>query len=303
MTLNGFSLFSGIGGFEKGFQKVGIPVNWVGHSEIDHFAGRIYSSHFSNPNYGDIRSIDPKKLPKIDLITGGFPCQSFSSCGLRHGLHDRRGQLIFEVVRLLRSAQPQYFLLENVKGLLTHDGGRNFRTIVEALTELRYGVEWVLINSQNQGVPQFRERVYLLGTLRKAPSGQIFPAPYSCTAALTGRPHTALRAVLTPTKKHIRTTCRRFKQPGEAMFTLTTSGIHGLTNGKWIRRLTPREYERLQGFPDDWTKYGRKQGRRVRMSDHQRYKCLGNAVTVNVVAALARQIFRKKIENVNAPKA
>ncbi len=289
--MKAFSTFTGIGGFELGFQRAGIPVHWVGHSEIDRFAESVYHFHFSNPNYGDISTIDPKRLPDFDLLVGGFPCQAFSTLGARKGFADHRGNLFFELVRLLKAKSPRFFLFENVKGLLSHDGGKTFRCIINTLADLGYSVQWQVCDSAGFGVGQVRERVFLIGHFGALPRGPIFPLPGTSagTARRASRPVTV---VMTPRKRQLRPGCRRFKNPGEPMFTLTTGDRHGIFDGKNIRLLTPLECERLQGFPDNWTKYGMTSEGRVKVvSDSQRYKCLGNAVTVNVVAAIAMQWF------------
>jgi DNA (cytosine-5)-methyltransferase 1 len=291
--MKAFSLFSGIGGFELGFEQAGIPVEWIGYSEIDPFAISIYESHFSHPNYGDIRTIDPNTLPDFDLLVGGFPCQSFSSLGRRRGFDDTRGLLFFEITRLLRHKKPSFVLLENVKGLLSNDKGQTFRLILKALDELGYHVLWQVCNSKDFGVPQHRERIYLIGFLGDQPPSQIFPVIPSLQKAPKHVANEPL-PVMSPQKTAIRKSCRRFKTPGEPMFTLTAGDRHGILYHGRIRLLTPLEYERLQGFPDGWTAHGIRGDRVVGISDTQRYKCLGNAVTVNVVAAIASRVFSRK---------
>lgn len=128
------SLFSGIGGFELGIQPTKNKLQqWecVGYSEIDKYAIQIYEKHFSHKNLGDITKIKTKELPEIEFLCGGFPCQSFSIAGLRGGFEDTRGTLFFQIARILKATQPKGFLLENVKGLLSHGNGQTFRTIRE----------------------------------------------------------------------------------------------------------------------------------------------------------------------------
>ncbi len=168
-----FSLFSGIGGFELG---IGKKAKCVGYSEIDKHAISIYQKHFpKHTNYGDITKIDAETLPDFDLLVGGFPCQSFSIAGRRQGFEDTRGTLFFDIARIVRAKQPPLLLLENVKGLLSHDQGRTFTTIISALDELGYDLQWQVLNSKNFGVPQNRERVYIVGHLRGQAQPQIFP--------------------------------------------------------------------------------------------------------------------------------
>ena len=194
-----FSTFSGIGGFELGIIKAyelskvanksedstdiksTAPQHWerplcVGYSEIDKYATQVYSKHFpEHKNYGDITKINEKELPDFDLLVGGFPCQAFSIAGKRGGFEDTRGTLFYEVARILREKLPKLFLLENVKGLLSHDGGRTFKIIITALAELGYAVEWQVLNAKNFGVPQNRERVYIIGHLGGFGGREIFP--------------------------------------------------------------------------------------------------------------------------------
>jgi DNA (cytosine-5)-methyltransferase 1 len=148
----------------------------IGFSEIDKYAIQIYQKHFpKHKNYGDITKINAEELPDFDLLVGGFPCQSFSIAGKRGGFADTRGTLFFDIARILREKKPRLCLLENVKGLLSHDGGRTFRTIISTLDELGYDLQWQVLNSKNHGVPQNRERVFIIGHLRGTPRPQVFP--------------------------------------------------------------------------------------------------------------------------------
>lgn len=139
----------------------------VGYSEIDKYAIQIYQSKFpEHKNYGDITKINAKELPDFDLFVGGFPCQAFSIAGKRKGFEDTRGTLFFDIARILEAKKPRFFLLENVKGLLSHDGGKTFKTIIKTLDELGYDVEWCVYNSTDFGRPQSRPRVYIAGFIR-----------------------------------------------------------------------------------------------------------------------------------------
>ena len=209
------SLFTGIGGFELGIQLAyeinnrellqgkrpegiqrsspdiegGSPgLTCIGYSEINPYAIKIYQSHFPNhKNYGDITKINEKELPDFDLLCGGFPCQAFSIAGKRAGFADTRGTLFFDIARILKYKRPRLLLLENVKGLLSHDQGRTFATIIATLDELGYDVQWQVLNSKNHGVPQNRERVLIVGNLRGTPRPKVFP--------LTGQTETVDRAI------------------------------------------------------------------------------------------------------------
>lgn len=147
----------------------------VGYSEIDKYAIQVYNKHFNHKNYGDITKINPKTLPDFDLFCGGFPCQAFSIAGKRGGFNDTRGTLFFDVARILAEKQPKICLLENVKGLLSHEQGATFGTILKTLDELGYDAEWQVLNAKDFGVPQNRERVFIIGHLRGTGGRQIFP--------------------------------------------------------------------------------------------------------------------------------
>jgi len=160
-----FSMFSGVGGFENGIEKA-TDGNWecIGYSEIDKYAIQVYKKHYPNHiNYGDCTKINPKKLPDFDLLVGGVPCQSWSIAGKRKGFDDPRGSMWFEVFRILKVKQPQYILLENVKGLLSHNKGKSFKALLKHLNSLGYYIDYRILNSKYFGVPQNRERVFIFG--------------------------------------------------------------------------------------------------------------------------------------------
>lgn len=165
-------LFAGIGGMRLGFQHAcdvfGIESQCVLSSEIDKRAMETYRLNFDEQPTGDIRQID--LIPDFDFMLAGFPCQPFSYAGKQQGFGDTRGTLFFEIQRLLQNYKPQGFLLENVRGLTTHDRGRTFKTIINALEKLGYGIHYLLLNSSNFGVPQNRVRIYILGLLGKKPT-------------------------------------------------------------------------------------------------------------------------------------
>lgn len=188
-----FDLFSGYGGFTLALQRVYDTLHsrstgkeeqeantngnlsnieseysreftTIGFSEIDKYASAVLKYHWPNTkNYGDITSIDARSLPNFDLLTGGFPCQSFSIAGKRGGFEDMRGTLIFDMLRIAKEKTPKYVLGENVKGLANHDGGRTLKTILASFQELGYTVSIEIINAKNYGVPQNRERIFILG--------------------------------------------------------------------------------------------------------------------------------------------
>lgn len=172
-----FDFFAGIGGFRLGMEMAGHEC--VGHCEIDKYANLSYEAMHkpkeSEVFFDDIRTVDPWRMPECEVYCGGFPCQSFSVAGKRRGFADTRGTLFFEVMRLAKERHPEYIFLENVKGLLNHDNGDTFETIIATMDELGYGVEWQVLNSKYYGVPHNRERVFIVGHFGGIGRRQIFP--------------------------------------------------------------------------------------------------------------------------------
>lgn len=281
----------------------------VGHSEINKYAESIYQVHYGGHNYGDANYIDTNKLPEFNFLVGGFPCQSFSSAGYQMGFDDTRGTLFFEIARILKDKRPQYFLLENVKGLLSHDGGNTFHKITQVLAELGYVLEWKIYNSKDYQTPQHRERIYIRGYLASigGSSPKLLPfereggkgierfseeeiVPLSSNQMKDDRQiniignsipsgHNTANVFddkgLMPTLKRC-----HYKDPPK---------VKTILDGKYrVRRLTPLECERLQGFPDNYSKFG-VDGEII--SKTQRYQCLGNAVTPTVITHIINQMF------------
>ena len=308
----------------------------IGYSEIDKYSIQTYEKNFKgHKNYGDATKIKPEELPDFDMLCGGFPCQAFSIAGKRKGFEDTRGTLFFDIERILKVKRPKIVFLENVKGLLSHEKGETFRVIISRLEALGYNTQWMVLNSKFFGVPQNRERVFIIGSLRGTSRPEILPFRQTdteidrervihgtiteaiarqgsskeymkslekvnfsvsnasprevgwkdycpCMAARDYKEPKVVKAVLTPDRLEKRQNGRRFKEDGEPMFTLNTQDKHGIFDDSKIRRLTPIECERLQGFPDNWTEG---------VSDTQRYKQLGNAVTVNVIEAIVERLI------------
>jgi len=169
--INFIDLFAGIGGmrlgFEQAMQGLGIQTKCVLSSEIDKYAQETYELNYGEEPEGDIYNI--KQFPKFDFLLAGFPCQPFSYAGKQKGFVDTRGTLFFEIEKLLSEYKPKAFLLENVRGLTSHDQGRTFKTIIERLQNLNYGVSYLILNSSNFGIPQNRVRVYILGLYNQQP--------------------------------------------------------------------------------------------------------------------------------------
>ena len=365
-------LFAGIGGFRLGLEHSGHKC--IGHVEIDKFAHQSYQE-IHRPSvkefyHNDITTITDDVWQdfrgKCDIITAGFPCQSFSVAGKQRGFEDVRGTMFFHLANATKQIKPRYFIFENVKNLLSHDKGRTFTTILRTLHDIGYDVQWSVLNSKDFGVPQNRERVYIVGHLRGERPPEIFSirkederfdkkriniiattrseycknsgqreiiynadglvgaliatdykepkkialqqlipgrqgervyhaSGIACTQnALSGGDgaKTGLYAipVLTPNREKKRQNGRRFKDNNDSMFTLTAQDQHGVVlikNKKYqVRRLTPLECFRLQGFPD----WAYERARAIGMSDAQLYKQAGNAVTVNVVKWISERL-------------
>ena len=177
--------FSGIGGFRLGMEMAGHKC--LGHCEIDKYADKSYRA-MHNVKEGewyanDICRVNPTDLPEADCYCGGFPCQAFSIAGKRGGFEDTRGTLIFEFLRIVKERKPKYLFLENVAGLLNHEGGRTFATILCAISEVGYDCSWQVLNSKDYGVPQNRERVFIIGHLRGQCTGKVFPIGYGSEEA------------------------------------------------------------------------------------------------------------------------
>lgn len=274
-----FSLFTGIGGLDYGL------ADWnecVGFSEIKESSIRIYKKHYpKHQNYGDITKIDIDNLPDMDILTGGFPCQTFSLAGLRKGFEDKKGQMIFYIADILKKKKPQHFILENVKGIINHRNGKTMRDIMKLFYFLGYNVRILLLNSKNYGSAQSRERVIFLGSLddfeykevKKIDDSKRFrdireyDGEYKYIN-ITERVKKKLKGLLG----------FKYQLLGgyDLSGTLMTSYGGGerlvQEEGKW-RYLTPKECERLQGFPDRWTE-GESAG--------ARYFATGNAVNCNM---------------------
>lgn len=377
-------LFAGIGGFRLGMESAGHEC--VGFCEIDKYARASYKAIHDTEGEIELHDItrvtdeSVRRFGSVDIICGGFPCQAFSIAGARRGFEDTRGTLFFEICRFASILRPKYLFLENVRGLLNHDGGATFETIIRTLDGLGYDVEWQILNSKNFGVPQNRERVFIVGHLRGQRTRNVFPIGGENQSAssqsvikignvnpsgngMNGEVYQAdgLAPTLTTNKGEgqkiaiksntikqfgvlqpnfnqcgvvyetdgIAPTIRAYQggglepkiiqrahgynQGGEHNIapTLTSNSYHennvlkiteatsqgyseaeigdsqGVVEpGFRIRKLTPRECWRLQGFPD----WAFDKAQEVN-SNSQLYKQAGNSVTVNVIAAIAKELL------------
>jgi len=278
-----FDLFSGMGGFRLGLEREGYEC--VGWCEIDEWAQKLYRAFFKPSEkevfHEDARRIIPEQLPEFDVLCAGFPCQSFSVAGKRRGFEDTRGTLFFEIVRIARAKRPAFLLLENVKGLLNHDRGRTFEVILKTLDELGYDAEWQVLNSKDFGLPQNRERVFIIGHLRGKSRPQIFPLTESD------------KVYYEPPRK-AQGEGKRFRCSPDYSRAIDANYRKGggsrthLLFGERMRIFTPLECFRLQGFPDEMYYTAKKLG----IADTHLYRLTGNAVSVPVVQSIARKLKR-----------
>jgi len=288
------SLFAGIGGFDLALNRLGHECVWA--SEWDKYAAQIYDKNFTKSNgkqqeqkigegkeriviesnkskqskirgndfsvdTRDIRTVPTSEIPDHDLLVGGFPCQAFSIAGKRRGFDDTRGTLFFEIARILKDKKPKFFILENVKGLLSHDNGNTFKTIISTLDELGYNLQWQVLNSKNFGVPQNRERVFIVGHIRGQPRPEVFPITENNSEDII-LPTITSRVTADSNGTYVRKRQTQESESGrqtnkEGRIKSDTTNIIGRkAHTTAIRRLTPLECERLQGFPDGWTEEG-----------------------------------------------
>lgn len=326
-TYKSIDLFAGIGGIRLGFEKAfGKQIETVFVSEWDEHAQKTYRANFEDDFEiaGDITKIDEKSIPEFDICLAGFPCQAFSLAGQRMGFDDNykglcRGTLFLDVARICEHHKPKVIFCENVKGLVIHDKGRTFKIICKTFEDLGYRVFHKVLNSKNFGVPQNRERIYMVAFRNDvAPQKFIFPNITDDTKRIKD----IIEEQAVPAKYYLSDvymeTLRQHKARhaskgngfgyeiremdgiagaivcggmgrernliiDKRQKDLTpTTHIKGVINKEGIRKMTPREWARLQGFPDDFI---------LPLSDTHLYKQFGNSVTVNVIEAIAEQIL------------
>lgn len=300
-------LFAGIGGLRIPFQELGGKCVFT--SEWDPFAQKTYRINFGVTPEGDITAVDENDIPDFDILLAGFPCQPFSQAGLHKGFADTRGTLFFDIERILAAKRPKAFLLENVKQLKGHDKGRTFKVITQHLKALNYSVTANVLRAGDFGVPQNRERIYIVGFDREyynLPEDYKFqfPEPLKLVTKLGDVLEPIVDEKYTISQKLFDGHVRRKKEHKEkgngfgfslfdenSEYTNTLSaryykdGSEILIDrgpGKLPRKLTPRECARLQGFPDSFI---------IPVSDNRAYKQFGNSVAVPVVREIARNII------------
>lgn len=319
-------LFAGIGGMRIAFQNLGGKC--VFSSEIDTQAQKTYAINFGEIPEGDITKIDENTIPDHDILVGGFPCQAFSIAGKRGGFNDTRGTLFFDVARIIKAKQPKAFFLENVKGLTNHRGGKTLATILNVLrNDLGYIVpEPQIMNAKNFGVPQNRERIFIVGfrnDLGIKEEDFSYPEPTDTTKTIRDiMERETVSAKYYLSTKYLEC-LENHKARNEAKGngfgyeikdldgisnTIVTGGmgrernliidkrlkdftpvthIKGEVNREGIRRMTPREWARLQGFPDTF---------KIEVADVSAYKQFGNSVAIPAIQATAKNLVQKLIE-------
>jgi len=295
------SFFSGIGGFDIGFEAAGFQS--VSQCEVDAFCLRVLRKNFPHvPKFQDIRALDGSVIPAAAVWSGGFPCQdvSLARMGPRPGLAGKRTGLFFDFARLLREHLPKVILLENVAGLLSSHGGRDFAVVTQTLAELGYSVGWRVLNSQHFGVPQSRQRVFIVGCHRDRTGPLEILFEPECSAGHSPPNGSNGQKPISPFKEVIGGTGEEgpvFQKIAYCLY--ATSARH--TGTDWsrtyvsypdqgeVRRLTPGECEGVMGFPAGWTRVDDLAPHED--EDSPRYHALGNAVTPPVVAMIAKRIY------------
>jgi len=320
MTLTFGSLFAGIGGFDLGFERAGMACKW--QVEIDDKCRQVLAYHWPDVDRSvtDVTAAGKRNLEPVDVICGGFPCQDVSVAGKREGLSGKRSGLWFQFHRVLAELKPRWVVVENVPGLLSSNGGRDFAAILRGLVKLGYGVCWRVLDAQFAGVPQRRRRVFIVGSLGGGRAAEVLfesegsawnPAPSReagerVTGSLAPGAHPGGitqqevssggndGGFRTGPGEHV-VIALDWQSGGDVRLNISdehtsalqasqTPAIAFIAGGFGVRRLTPRECERLQGFPDDWTLVGD-------MKDSPRYRMLGNAVAVPCAGWIGRRIM------------
>lgn len=295
-------LFAGIGGIRLGVEQAFGSVDCVFTSEIDKHAVTTYKANFKDSHiFGDIKQIDENDVPDHDILLAGFPCQPFSQAGLKKGFTDTRGTLFFDIERILLAKQPKAFLLENVKQLKGHDKGRTFQTIIDHLNNAGYKVFYEILKARDFGLPQNRERIYIVGFLDHSINFE-FPKPTNLPTRvgdilddIVDEKYTISDKLWSGHKRRKEQNRLNGKGFGYGLFNKESAYTNTISaryykdgseilieqENKNPRKLTPREAARLQGFPEEYN---------IPVSDAQAYKQFGNSVCVPVVKAIATQI-------------
>ncbi|MBE2895286.1 DNA cytosine methyltransferase [Pasteurellaceae bacterium HPA106] len=323
-------LFAGIGGIRLGFdQAFGGEIHTVFVSEWDKKAVETYKANFGDSMdvAGDITKVDESDIPAHDILLAGFPCQAFSLAGYKRGFDDARGTLFFDVARIIKYHKPKLVFCENVKNLVNHDRGRTFKVIREILEDLGYKVFYKVLNSKDFGVPQNRERIYIVAFRNDiAIADFTFPEKVDDTKVINdiveenevSPKYYLSSSYLTSLEKHKARHASKGNGFGYEIRSLNTiagavvcggmgrernlivdkrltnftpvTHIKGEINKNFVRKMTPREWARLQGFPNDF---------KLVVADTHLYKQFGNSVTVPVIRAIAEEIKKYIKQNVH----
>jgi DNA (cytosine-5)-methyltransferase 1 len=313
---NVVSLFAGIGGFDIGFENAGFNIVWA--NDFDKYAVQTYKANVGRQMVlGDIR-IEKENIPEHDVLVGGFPCQPFSTLGKLKGFEDKeRGTLFFEIKEILKKHKTKVVVLENVKNIVTHDKGETFKRILHELHSIGYDCFHSVLNSADFGIPQRRNRVYIVGFLRGCFKYKNFEFPKTQQLKLTTQDlldknvdkkyflsqklektilgegtkgYIVKPTIDLPISKTLTATMHKMHRASQDNYiTDLESRSQFIDENKTnLRKLTPDECRKLQGFPSDWTQV---------VSDCQAYKQFGNAVTVEVSYAVAVQVMKYMEEN------
>lgn len=300
-------LFAGIGGIRIPFQELGGKC--VFSSEWDSFAQKTYRINFGEVPSGDITKISANEISNFDILLAGFPCQPFSQAGLKKGFADTRGTMFFEIERIIKAKRPKCFLLENVKQLKGHNKGETLRVILEHLSDLRYAVDYKVLRAADFGIPQNRERIYIVGfnkDMFDLPDNFKFeyPTPLKEKTRLGNILENNVDEKYTISDKLYQGHLRRKKENEkkgngfgfslfneDSEYTSTISARYYKDGSEILieqknknpRKLTPRECARLQGFSDSFI---------IPVSDTQAYKQFGNSVAVPVIRAVAKNMIK-----------
>lgn len=299
-------LFAGIGGIRLGFSNAFKEnIEFVFSSEIDKYAQETYKANFDEVPHGDITKIDEKDIPSHDILLAGFPCQAFSIAGKRLGFEDTRGTLFFEVARIIKHHKPKVVFLENVKGFVNHDNGNTFKVVKETLEELEYKVYAQVLNAKDFGVPQNRERIYIVAFLDDVEFE--FPVPLDVNISIKSKLENDVSEKYYYNNKPLferikddvvdensiyqwRRQYVRENKSGVCPTLTANMGTGGhnvpiIKDKKGIRKLTPRECANFQGFPNNFIL--------PNLVDSQLYKQCGNSVVVGVIEKIAKEISKK----------
>jgi DNA (cytosine-5)-methyltransferase 1 len=296
MNFTYIDLFAGIGGFHQAADALGGKCVFA--SEIDAEAKRAYAENYTLIPHGDITQISTLEIPDHDVLFAGFPCQPFSIIGNRLGFDDIRGTLFFEIARIIKAKKPKIFVLENVKQLSTHNKGKTLKTIIKTLEDLDYKVYKTILNALNFGLPQKRERTIIVGFLDHSVDFS-FPNPrlqgnlkdilendddidpkFFASERIVRKRKAQHKSEYTPSIWHENKGGNISSYPYSCALRAGASYNYLLVNG--ARRLTPREMLRLQGFPDSF---------KIVCNDSQTRKQAGNAVPVNVIKAVLKEVL------------